>query len=243
MTRLAELTRDQIEARLAGDDPAGRADFVREAAEAGEAEAQALYGQLLLDGNGLAADRSAAFQWFNRAAAQRHAMALNMVGRCYDQGWGVVVDKARATECFRIVAERGVPEGMYNFATALTLGAGVAEDKVAALGWFERAAAAGYAKADNFIGSFAEDGWAGPVDMAKAAASYARAAAGGDFRGAFNHARMLIAAGSVGEALLWIERAGAWSNDRFRDQARGWLKTSPLGHEGVAALDRGIAQC
>jgi hypothetical protein len=92
-------------------------------------------------------------------------MALNMVGRCYDLGWGTPVDKVRAAECFRIAAERGLDWGMYNYATALTLGAGVAEDKPAALGWFEKAAAMGNAKAVNFVGSFHEDGWVVPRDM------------------------------------------------------------------------------
>lgn len=243
MSSIADLTRDEIEARLAGDDPAGRAAFVRAAAEAGEAEAQALYGQLLLDGNGVAADPRAAFGWFNRAAAQQHLMALNMVGRCYDLGWGVAIDKARAADCYRVAAERGLDWAMYNYATLLALGDGVAEDKALALAWLERAAALGNAKAINFVGSFAEDGWAGPVDMAKAADCYARAAEGGDFRGAFNHARMLIADGARDDALAWIARAGEWGNDRFRSQARGWLAASPLGADGVAALERGARTC
>ena len=99
------------------------------------------------------------------------------------------------------------------------------------------------AAAINFVGSFAEDGWAGPVDLGKAADCYARAAEGGDFRGAFNHARMLIDAGQRDEALVWITRAGEWGNDRFRGQARAWLAASPLGADGVAALERGSASC
>ena len=65
------------------------------------AEAQAVLGQMLLD-EGRAAE---GFAWFNKAAAQGHLMALNMVGRCYDLGWGTPVDKARAAECFRVAAE------------------------------------------------------------------------------------------------------------------------------------------
>ena len=79
-------------------------------AQQGVAEAQAVWAQMLLD-QGNARE---GFAWFNRAAAQGHVMALNMVGRCYDQGWGVAVDKRRAAECFRIAAERGLDWGMYN---------------------------------------------------------------------------------------------------------------------------------
>lgn len=239
---LATLTRAEIAARLSGK-PGDRAAFMREAAEVGMADAQALYGQLLLDGDGVVRDAAGAFAWFNRAAAQGHAMALNMVGRCYDLGWGVAIEKVRAAECFRVAAAGGLPESMYNYATALTLGAGVSEDKAAALAWYERAAGAGYAKAANFVGSFAEDGWAGPVDLAKAARCYAEAAAGGDFRGAFNHARMLLKGGDRTSALEWITRAAELGHDRFRAQMRNWLSRTSLGAEGMTALERGIARC
>ena len=240
MSDLDQLTRDEIDARLSGE---GRADLIRAGAEAGVAEAQLVWGQMLLDGAGVAEDRAAAFAWFNQAAQQRHLMALNMVGRCYDLGWGVRVDKARAAACFRSAADAGLVEAMYNYATALALGAGVAEDRPAALGWFARAAEAGYAKAMNHLGSFHEDGWATLRDLAAAAHWYARAARGGDFRGAFNHARMLIEAGERAEALTWIERAGAWGNQPFRDKVRAWLTASVLGQDGVVALERGAAAC
>jgi TPR repeat protein len=231
-----ELTREEIDARLAGS-PATRAAFLHDAAEAGSAGAQAAYAQLLLDGDGVTRDAAAALGWFVRAARGGHLMALNMVGRCYDLGWGAVPDKARAAECFRVAAERGLAEAMYNYATALALGAGVAEDKPAALGWLERAAALGFAKAENFIGSFAEDGWAGPVDMVRAARCYQRAAEGGDFRGCFNHARMLAAAGEVDAAVGWIARAAELGHDRFRGQMRDWLSRAPepLSSRGLAA--------
>ncbi|MBS0284873.1 MAG: sel1 repeat family protein [Proteobacteria bacterium] len=237
----SSLTRAEIAARLSGS-PEERAALLRELAEAGVADAQALFGQLLLDGNGVARDERAAFRWFERAARQHHAMALNMVGRCYDLGWGVAVDKTRAAECFRVAAARGLPEAQYNYGTALALGVGVAEDKAAALALFEQAAAAGYAKAVNHVGSFAEDGWVGARDMAKAADCYARAAEGGDFRGCFNHARLLGVAGDVEEALPWLRRAGELGNERFVAKALAWLAASDVpgfADRGVAALKEG----
>ena len=218
---------------------ADEAALVRRAAEAGLPDAQAMFGQMLLDGNGVAADPAAALGWFVKAAAQQHLMALNMVGRCYDLGWGTAVDKARAAECYRVAAERGLDWAMYNYATLLALGEGVAEDKAAALGWLERAAALGNVKAVNFVGSFAEDGWVHPRDMARAAKCYERAAAGGDFRGCFNHARMLAEAGRMDEALHWIGRAGALGNARFVAQVRDWLAACPyaaLRSRGPAVL-------
>ena len=214
---------------------------IRRGAIDGDAEAQAVWGQHLLDRG----ESRAALGWFMRAAAQQHAMALNMVGRCYDLGWGTPPDKHRAAECYRAAALRGLDWAMYNYATLLALGEGVAEDKAAALGWLERAVALGgdaRAKAANFVGSFAEDGWAGPRDMTRAVACYAAAAAGGDFRGCFNHARMRVAAGDGEGALAWLRRAGDLGHDRFVAQMRDWLARTPDAAwraRAIAARGRG----
>lgn len=239
------LSAEQIAARLAGP-PEERAAFVRAAAEAGVAEAQAVYGQMLLDGHGVARDARAALSWFTRAAAQHHVMALNMVGRCYDLGWGTPVMKDRAAQCFRLAAEQGLDWAMYNYATLLALGEGVAEDKAAALDWLEKAARLGNAKALNFIGSFHEDGWVVPRDMAQAARLYARAAAGGDFRGCFNHARMLGLRGRTEEALTWLARAGETGTAAFVDKACAWLAQCGIrgfATRGVQAMRRAAASC
>jgi len=245
LNELDTLSPDDIAARLSGS-PEERAAFVRAAAEAGVAEAQAVYGQMLLDGTGVARDEPAALGWFVRAAAQHHLMAINMVGRCYDLGWGTAPDKARAAECYRIAAERGLDWGMYNYATLLALGEGVAEDKPAALDWFGKAAKLGNAKAINFVGSFHEDGWVVPRDMKKAARLYARAAEGGDFRGAFNHARMLGTAGRIEEAIGWLRRAGAGGTPAFIDKASAWLEAADVPAfrvRGLQALRMGAGRC
>ena len=214
------LPADELRARLAGPD--GDA-FLLEIAEAGSAEAQARLGQRLID----TGEAAKGFIWLHRAAEAEHLDAINMVGRCLDLGWGVAIDKTLAAQWFRAAAERGHGWAMYNYATALALGAGVEEDRDEALGWLRRADALGIAKAANFIGSFYEDGWAVDADMTQAARHYARAAAGGDFRGCFNHARMLIDAGKADAAVHWIKRAMTLGNDRFRAQVRNWLAARP----------------
>ena len=214
---LNALGPEELARRLSGPRDAVAA-FVREAAEAGSAEAQARYGQMLLDGDGVARDARKAFACFERAARAGHVEAANMVGRCHDLGWGVPIDKAKAASWFRQAAARGLTWAKYNYATLLALGEGVAEDKAAALALFEEAAAEGNAKAHNFVGSFHEDGWVVERDMDAAARRYAIAAAGGDFRGQFNHGRMLAANGAIDEALHWIGMAWENGNARFRAQ-------------------------
>lgn len=236
MSAIADLSPDDVAARLAGS-AEERAALIRAGAEAGIAEAQAVWGQMRLDAG---APREA-FAWFGRAARQGHAMGLNMVGRCYDLGWGVRPDKRRAAACFRAAALRGLDWGMYNWATALALGAGVAEDRAAALDWFERAAALGNAKAQNFVGSFHEDGWVVARDLTRAAECYRAAAEGGDFRGAFNHARMLAGAGQGDEARAWLARCGETATAGFRLKAVDWLRgAAGFGAPAVQALLGGV---
>ncbi len=235
---LNALTPEALAVILSGPSDV-RAAFLSDAAEAGLAEAQALYGQLLLDGSGVARDQGAAFAWFNKAAAQGHLLALNMVGRCYDLGWGAPVDKARAAQCFRICADRGLDWGMYNYATALTLGEGVAQDRPAALALFQQAAAQGNAKAANYVGSFHEDGWVVAQDLVLAEQHYRTAAQGGDFRGQFNLARLLAVRGEHDEALAWLARVRETATPAFLEKCEGWLRGSDdpaLRTQGVAAL-------
>ena len=226
LAALNALSADELAARLSGS-PEERAALVQAAAEAGVAEAQAVWGQMLLDGRDVAEDRRAAFGWFVRAGRQGHAMAINMVGRCYDLGWGTAVDKARAAEWFGEAARLGLEWGLYNYATALALGAGLPQDRAAALALFRRAAAMGNAKAMNFVGSFHEDGWVVAHDMAEAARCYALAADGGDFRGQFNHARMLADAGRIDEAIAWRDRVPETATPAFLAKAANWLAASP----------------
>lgn len=229
MTSLADLNaldHDAIEAALSGP-PEQAAAFIRTAAEAGHAEAQVMLGQILLDGRGVPADAVQALQWFIKAAQQGHAMAMNMVGRSYENGWGIAADAARAAEWYRAAAERGLDWGLYNLATLLTLGNGVAEDKAEALALFRRAADLGHAKSINMVGSFYEDGWIVSRDMTVAAEHYCRAAQGGDFRGMFNHARILIDRGEIDEAIGWLRRLPETATPAFLGKVRLWLDQRP----------------
>ena len=69
------------------------AAWMQAAAQLGHAEAQAVLGQWLLDGHGMARDPAAALQWFQRAARQGHWMGANMSGRCHEMGWGTEINE------------------------------------------------------------------------------------------------------------------------------------------------------
>ncbi|WP_083384313.1 MULTISPECIES: tetratricopeptide repeat protein [Cupriavidus] len=197
------------------------------AALAGHLDAQALLGQWFLAGRGLARDEARAFAWFKHAAHAGHAGAANLAGRCYENGWGTPQDAHAAARWYQLAAERGSDWGMYNLATALTLGRGVAPERAQALDWYRRAAALGHAKSLNIIGGFYEDGWEVERDLAQAAEHYRRAAEGGDFRGQFNHARLLALQGREAEAGRWIRRVPDSATPAFLEKTLAYLREAP----------------
>lgn len=200
------------------------AEIMKVAADGGLADAQALYGQMLLDGKGVARNPAEALRRFSDAAHAGHVMAMNMVGRCCEHGWGTRVDAALAAKWYEVAAERGLDWGMYNLATLHCLGRGVALDHQKAHDLFARAAGLGHVKSLNMLGGFHEDGWVVAQDMKAAAALYHRAAEGGDFRGMFNHARMLIDAGDIDGATAWLNKLPACATADFMEKVRNWLE-------------------
>jgi len=234
---LATVSADAFASILAGP-PERAAAWVAAAAHNGIVDAQAVYGQFLLDGHGVERDPPAAFTWFRHAARRDHPMAMNMLGRCYENGWGTAACAEVAVYWYRLAARAGLDWGMYNYASALALGRGIATDRAEALDWFRRAAALGHAKSLNFIGSFYEDGWVVDADASIAADYYRQAAEGGDFRGQFNHARMLAARGEIDEALAWLARVPCTATPRFIGQLHAWLTGSGIDafHRFAATL-------
>jgi len=223
---LEQLTPPALRDKLCG--PAHLAlPWLGAAALAGHLDAQAMLGQWFLAGRGMPRDAARAFAWFKHAAHAGHAGAANLVGRSYENGWGTLQDAHAAARWYRLAAERGSDWGMYNLATALVLGNGVAADRAQALAWYRRAAALGHAKSLNIIGGFYEDGWEVEQDLAQAADHYRRAAEGGDFRGQFNHARLLALGGQEAEAARWIRLVPRSATPAFLSRTQDFLRDAP----------------
>ena len=197
------------------ESPARAAQAILLAAGEGVLEAQALLGQILLDGHGIAQDQPLALRWFGIAAGHGHLMARNMLGRCHEHGWGCVADAGIAAQHYRIAAEAGLDWAMYNLANLLATGRGVAVDHLQALALYQRAAGIGHAKSMNLLGRYLEEGQVCPADPAAAREWYRRSAEGGDFRGQFSYAAVLADAGCIEDAVVWLEKALAGGNLNF----------------------------
>jgi uncharacterized protein len=197
-------------ARLQGlfaDEPRRAAQWVRALAADGLCQAQICYGRMLLEGQGVEQDKSAALAWFRRAAAGGDADAINMVGRCLDNGWGTPEDAPAAAEHFQRAASAGHAWAQYNLGHMYLDGRGVVRDRGAAFACYSQAAQQRHERAMNLLGRCCEEGWGTPRDLRAAADWYRRSAEGGYFRGQFNWGTLLLKARRFNEAARCFEQA------------------------------------
>ena len=223
---LARLSPEVWSAVLSAE-PSQAAAWMAAAARLGHADAQAVWGQWLLDGRGVARNPSAALSWFESAAKQGHAMGMNMAGRCHENGWGTPVDLDAALARFRQAAAQKLDVGLYNLANLLAAGKGVPRDHAQALDLYRQAAAQGHAKSMTKVGRYYEDGLVVEKDVEAAFVCYEKAALGGDFRGQFCLAGMLAAQGRVAPALAWLRKVPLTATPGFKAEAGRALLQSP----------------
>ena len=216
LRRQEVLNVEQLQSML-DDSPVRAAQAILIAAKEGVVDAQALLGQILLEGRGIARDEALALRWFQIAAQGGHVMARNMAGRCLEHGWGCAVDEAAAARQYRLAAEAGLDWGQYNYANLLATGRGVVQDQAQAqaLTLYRQAAEQGHAKSMNLLGRYLEDGQYCPKDLEAAVEWYRRSAEAGDFRGQFSYAAVLAHRGQIDAALEWLRKALAHGNLKF----------------------------
>lgn len=226
--RLAQLRAGPVEEYAA---------WIRTAADMGLAEAQTIFGQMLLDGIGMPQDQAEALAWFKRAAHADSLMAINMVGRCYENGWGVAPDDTVAAYWFRLAADRGLDWGMYNYAHMLKSGrGGVVQNRAAALALYQQAAQGGHVKSIGVVGRFYETGDVVAQDLERAFDCYQQCAEGGDFRGMFHLGRMLLLRGRKDDAVPLLVRVPETATPAFLREADAMLRDSgfpPLYETGA----------
>jgi uncharacterized protein len=213
---LARWTPTQLQA-LFSQSPAHAAAGVRVLALEGLPQAQVCFGRMLLEGTGIAADPTAAFAWFLRAAAQGDRDGLNMVGRCYENGWGTSADFSQAVQYYGQAAKAGDAWAQYNLGHLYLDGLGVEQDLFKAYSCYLASAEQGHPRAMNLLGRCAEEGWGTSRNLAAAAGWYQRSAEGGYFRGQYNWASWLLRRGREDEAANWFERAALGGTAAVRE--------------------------
>lgn len=124
-------------------DPEEATRWYRRAAEAGDANGQNDYGQMLFSGKGVAQNRKEAARWFDKAARQGHAEARLRLAVQLLAGDGIAADPEKAVSLLQQAALTGNPKAETLLGAAYAGGTGVEQNTAKALFWLEKAAAHG----------------------------------------------------------------------------------------------------
>jgi TPR repeat protein len=102
-------------------DDAEAVNWLRKAAELGEATAQSNLGAMYMLGRGVAKDEAEAATWIRKAAEQGLAMAQHNLGIMYENGQGVAKDETEAVVWYRKAAAQGYAPAQNALAPLLRL--------------------------------------------------------------------------------------------------------------------------
>ncbi len=143
----------------------------REAAEKGDAAAQALVGGMFACGENVPRDFAEAAKWYRLAAEQGHPGAQYNLAVLCAGGQGVPQDIGEALKWYRLAAGQGQADAQFELGVMYQTGEGVPRDRVLAYMWLDLAAS-GFAKdADREMAAQARDQIAAemtPAEIAEA---------------------------------------------------------------------------
>lgn len=148
--------------------PVANVQDTRTKAEAGDAAAQSLLGDMYSKGTGAPQDYKQAAIWYRKAADQGHAGSQNYLAQLYEVGQGVPRDGAEAAKWFQKAAEQGNVSAQYSLAAMFASGRGINVDQAKAVKWFRIAAEAGDGLAQYNLGKRATIGENVPRDPVEA---------------------------------------------------------------------------
>ena len=139
-------------------DFSGCLSYLYTAADAGEADAEALLGQIYYNGQGTTAVLSESLKWHTLAAEHGNADSQFDMGLFYAMGEGVAKDEKKGFEYFEKAAAQGHVQGIATIGKLYFQGHGVKEDRQKAIECFERAASMGDEDCKRFLGMLMANG-------------------------------------------------------------------------------------
>jgi TPR repeat protein len=195
-------------------------------ADAKDAAAMTLIGEIYHDGLALKRDDEEAARWWRLAAAYGDRQGAYEYGVALLSGAGVKTDKVAARESFAAAAAKGHVGALYNLGVLALEGVGGKPDYGAAAGYFRRAAETGDGNSAYSYGVLAREGKGVPLDTDAAAEWLKRASDDGIIAGQVEYAIMLF--NGVG-----VERNEAAAAKIFRLAA---ARRNPIAQNRLAHL-------
>ena len=154
------------------------ADYI-DSARKGDASAQFEAGYCYYNGLGTSVNYTEAVNWYRKAAAQNHSIALNNLGVCYEFGEGVTKNLHEAVRYYKQAAELGSRVAQCNLGYCYTNGIGVTQDHFEAVKWYRKSADQGLPRAQNALGVCYENGRGVQKNLEEAVRWYLKSAENG----------------------------------------------------------------
>lgn len=218
------LALEALEGKETNEDMASGIVLLKSAAEQGSAEAANRLGYMYDNGLGVAADDTVARQWFEKAAATSHPKAQFNLARFLMLGLGGPTDSDRAIQLFESAAEKGLLQAQFVLGEIFYNGDhGQKKDFKRAFAQFLKAAEAGDAESQNYVGTMYCFGQGVKLNREESVAWYRKAADQ-------NHAK---AQNSLGEAYLY-------GSGIPRDQVQGYKYMLLSADQGEVVAIRNI---
>jgi localization factor PodJL len=153
---------------------------LREAAAAGDANAQYIVATRYAAPKGPKHDLIEAARWLKRAAKAGLPLAQYRLAAMYERGLGVTKDLDRARKLYAAAAEEGNVKAMHNLAVAVSGRDGNGPDYALAAKWYAKAAAFGLADSQFNLGILSEHGLGRAKNLTDAYQWFSLAAARGN---------------------------------------------------------------
>ena len=213
--------------------------LIRQAAEQGHTEALGGVGYFYAQGIQVPKDLTEAAAWFRKGAEKGGAKAQLNLGQALAYGRGVPVDEKAGLEWIERAAAQGLPhalcvQGEFYFHGKF----GRPQDYGQALPYFQKAADADHAGAQNMLGTMYENGLGVPLDLAQAEAWFRKAAEQGDAKAQSNLGQLLGPEGPDAtkhvEALKWLLLAYRTNEPMARNLLNQILRHVPAAEKAEA---------
>jgi TPR repeat protein len=132
--------------------PSVSIDQLKEAASAGDANAQFELGKRFNHGVDVPKSDEEAIKWYSQSAEQGYVKAQHNLATMYAKGAGVEVDSSKAVEWYKKAANQGSALSKYKLSLLYQRGEGVEKNDFIAFSWCLEAADQGYAEAQYGLG-------------------------------------------------------------------------------------------
>lgn len=129
--------------------------YLKQAAELGYLEAQAMYLSTLLEqsnGKDDTKEIKKCVEWIRTAAIDGNPEGQAILGEMYSEGAGVPENQETAVKWYRKAALQGNADAQYYLGKCYYLGRGIAENDAEAIKWFQKAANQEHAGAQYYLG-------------------------------------------------------------------------------------------